>query len=399
MRIETPRYTERFGAVRLNDVQKVLELDAGRGDGCAAQEGLAVQRIDEATLRDVEQRMAIVLPTKDEKLKLFEGVIGGIPHECLMILVSNSERERVDHFRMEWETLEQYCQFTRRHAIAVHQKDPTLGRALQAAGYPHVLDDDGLIRDGKAEGMIVGMLLAKLAGKDYVGFIDADNYFPGSVWEYVRSYAAGLSMANSPYSMVRILWRYKPKLSTHGFYFKKWGRVSQTTNRVMNALVSINTGFETDVVKTGNAGEHAMSIRLAEILPYAAGFAVEPQELLSIFEAYGGIHAAPDRDAARQGVQIVQLESRNPHLHEDKGQNHLLEMLMAGLGAVYHSSLSDDTVRDLIRDELDRQGALPRDHAPPCPTVMPPFGDADVEALNEALGECCHDIWISGRPK
>lgn len=399
MRIETPRYTERFGAVRLNDVQKVLELDAGRGDGCAAQEGLAVQRIDEATLRDVEQRMAIVLPTKDEKLKLFEGVIGGIPHECLMILVSNSERERVDRFRMEWETLEQYCQFTRRHAIAVHQKDPTLGRALQAAGYPHVLDDDGLIRDGKAEGMIVGMLLAKLAGKDYVGFIDADNYFPGSVWEYVRSYAAGLSMANSPYSMVRILWRYKPKLSTHGFYFKKWGRVSQTTNRVMNALVSINTGFETDVVKTGNAGEHAMSIRLAEILPYAAGFAVEPQELLSIFEAYGGIHAAPDRDAARQGVQIVQLESRNPHLHEDKGQNHLLEMLMAGLGAVYHSSLSDDTVRDLIRDELDRQGALPRDHAPPCPTVMPPFGDADVEALNEALGECCHDIWISGRPK
>ncbi len=29
MRIESPRYTERFGSVRINDVQKVLELVAG----------------------------------------------------------------------------------------------------------------------------------------------------------------------------------------------------------------------------------------------------------------------------------------------------------------------------------------------------------------------------------
>ena len=30
MRIELPRYTERFGSVRMHDVQKVLELDSGR---------------------------------------------------------------------------------------------------------------------------------------------------------------------------------------------------------------------------------------------------------------------------------------------------------------------------------------------------------------------------------
>jgi len=29
--------------------------------------------------------------------------------------------------------------------------------------------------------MIIGLLVAKAAGKEYVGFIDADNYFPGSV--------------------------------------------------------------------------------------------------------------------------------------------------------------------------------------------------------------------------
>jgi hypothetical protein len=30
VRIESPRYTERFGSVRINDVQKVLELYSGR---------------------------------------------------------------------------------------------------------------------------------------------------------------------------------------------------------------------------------------------------------------------------------------------------------------------------------------------------------------------------------
>ncbi|HXV46570.1 MAG TPA: mannosyl-3-phosphoglycerate synthase [Nitrososphaera sp.] len=30
-------------------------------------------------------------------------------------------------------------------------------------------------------GQVLGMLLAKMAGKEYVGFIDADNYVPGAV--------------------------------------------------------------------------------------------------------------------------------------------------------------------------------------------------------------------------
>lgn len=295
------------------------------------------------------------------------------------------QRERVDRFRMERETLEQYCRFTRRRAIAIHQKDPLLG-------------EEGLVRDGKAEGMIDGMLPAKMAGKDYVGFIDADNCFPGSVREYVRSYAAGLSTTTSPYTMVRILWRYKPKLSTHGFYFKMWGRVSQVTNRVMNALVSVNTGSETDVVKTGNAGEHAMSLQLAKILSYASGFAIEPQELISIFEAYGGVLAAPADGVHRPGVEIVQLDSRNPHLHEEKAHDHLLEMLTAGLGTIFHSALSDGTFRDLVREELDWQAALDPDDEPPQPVMIPPFGTADVDALCEPLSAQPEQVWITSQP-
>ncbi len=179
-----------------------------------------------------------------------------------------------------------------------------------------------------------------MAKKDYVGFIDADNYFPGAVWEYTKCYAAGFSMATSPYAMVRILWHYKPKISM-GMYFKKWGRASEITNKCLNSLISTKTGFESELIKTGNAGEHAMSIRLAEILPYASGFAVEPYELVAIFEGFGGVLPTVYKTAANHGIEIFQIETRNPHLHEEKGVEHVREVLTPGLSAIYHSPICE----------------------------------------------------------
>ena len=153
MRIESPRYTERFGSVRINDVQQVLELDSGRAKELLPHENIAVNKIEEDVIKDFEEKMAIVIPTKDEKLKLFEGVVSGVPHECLIIVVSNSQRKRVDRFRMERDTLNQYCHFTRREAMIIHQKDPVLANALAEAGYTDLLGEDGLVRDGKAEAM------------------------------------------------------------------------------------------------------------------------------------------------------------------------------------------------------------------------------------------------------
>ena len=111
MRIEAPRYTERFGAVRINEVQKVLELDSGRAREMSLHENIAVRKIEEDTLKDFEEKLAIVIPVRNEKLKLFEGVISGVPHECLTIVISNSDTEKVDRFRMEKDTLKQYCHF------------------------------------------------------------------------------------------------------------------------------------------------------------------------------------------------------------------------------------------------------------------------------------------------
>ncbi len=357
MYIESPRYTERFGSIRMNHVQRVISLDSGVKSELPPHGAMGVMKINEEIIKHFEDRMAIVIPVKDERLKLLEGVVSGVPHDCLVIVVSNSQREKVDRFRMEGDALNQLCRFTLRQVLIAHQKDPAIAEALAESGYNDLLGEDGLVRDGKSEAMVIGLLMAKAAEKEYVGFIDADNYFPGAVLEYVRNYAAGFSLAQSPYSMVRILWHYKPKISG-GIYFRKWGRVSEITNKYLNNLISSKTGFETEVVRTGNAGEHAMSMRLAEILPYASGYAVEPQELVAIFEDFGGILATKHIKVMEQGIDIFQIETRNPHLHEEKGDEHLHEMLLSAMSTIYHSPLCEKEVKQAVLTELVNQKVL-----------------------------------------
>jgi len=386
MYIESPRYTERFGSVRMNHVQRVVALDSGAKSELPPHGAMGVMKIDEETMKHFEDKMAIVIPIKNEKLKLFEGVISGIPHDCLAIAVSNSQIEKVDRFRMEGDALNQICRFTSRDALIVHQKDPAIAEALAEADYNDLLGEDGLVRDGKSEAMVIGLLLAMTAGKEYVGFVDADNYFPSAILEYVRNYAAGFSQAKSDYSMVRILWHYKPKISG-GVYFKKWGRVSEITNKYLNDLIFSKTGFETEVVRTGNAGEHAISMKLAEILPYASGYAVEPQELVSIFENFGGILPTKDRKVMEQGIDIFQIETRNPHLHEDKGDKHLKEMLLSALSTIYHSPLCEEELKEAILDALVHQGIIKEGEEPSPVHINAPPKKSNIKKFVSAIQE------------
>lgn len=388
MRIETQRYTERFGSVRLNEVQKVLELDSGRVEEPDSPKDIAVLKFDEEITRDFEDKMAIAIPVRNEKLKLFEGVISGVPHDCHLIVVSNSSRGRIDRFRMEKDALAQYCYFTRRAAIIIHQKDPILAKALSESGYTELLGDDGLLKNGKCEGMIAALLLAMLLKRSYIGFIDADNYFPGSVLEYVKCYAAGFGLATSPYCMVRILWRYKPKVSA-GMFFRRLGRVSEITNRYLNSLISSNTGFETEIIRTANAGEHAMSLQLAQLLTYASGYAVETQELLSIFEGFGGVLPMTRTKGLKSGVEIFQIETRNPHLHEERGRKHLeAEMLVPSLSVIYYSQLCHEDTRGKIINELVSQGILKhKKEEPPPPVIYRSPSDINMEKFAEVMSE------------
>lgn len=383
MRLEYPHRSERFGAIRIHGLQQVVELDSGARDDSLPVESEhgAVQYVSSQDLSDIEKRMAVVVPCKDEKRKVIDGVLSGIPHDCLIILVSNSVREPVDRFEMECRTVDHYCRIAERSAVLVHQRNPALARAFREAGYAEILDEDGLIRHGKGEGMMIGMLLAKLAGRDYVGYVDADNYVPGAVHEYVKAYGSGLHLAESPYSMVRISWMSKPKIQEGRLFFNRWGRTSQVTNEYLNLLLAEYSGFGTDIIKTGNAGENALTVELGMAMHMASGFAVEPHQYIDLFEQFGGVVPSPNPEILKEGVDIYQIETRNPHFHENKGADHVQEMRLQALNVLYHSPVCLDSVRKEIKRFLRKQEVISRGEQPPQERVYSPLNSVDLAAF------------------
>jgi mannosyl-3-phosphoglycerate synthase len=387
MRIEYPHRHERFGAVRIHDLTQVIELDSGL-EGQPEElmvQGRLVNHVPPAGLNEVERRMAIVVPTKNERRKVIEGVLSGIPHDCLIVMVSASDREPIDRYELERHLLERFCHAAERPAVLVHQDDPGLGAALAAGGMEELVDDNGITRRGKGEAMIVGMLLADLARKDHVGFVDADNYVPGAVHEYVKAFAAGLRLAPTPYAMVRISWQSKPKIEGTRLVFNKWGRTSQVTNRFLNLVLSTYTGFGTDIVATGNAGEHAMTMELARRLRFAGGFAVEPFELVDLFEQFGGAAPSPHPEVAKSIVDVFQVETRNPHFHEDKGSDHVDDMRLQALYILHRAPICPPEVRTEIESFLAEVGA-PTSEGRMEP-VYRPFEEADLDAFARVLTE------------
>jgi mannosyl-3-phosphoglycerate synthase len=394
MRIERKKQVEHLGAVRIHEVRRLLELDSGSKTPAELKEQAGPQRIDRDVINTIQGKMAIVLPVKNEDTKVFEGVLSGVPHNCQILVVSNSQRGEVDNFKKEREALELFCNTTRRSALIVHQKDPQLAGALADSGYAELLDEEGLVRNGKAEGMILGILFALLQGKEYVGFIDTDNYVPGAVWEYAQHYAIGFNIAESPYAIVRILWRYKPKISGE-LYFKKWGRVSEITNRYINNFISTKGKFETDIIKTANAGEHAMSLQLATRLTYATGYGVETQELMSIFEQYGGLIPITDKDISEKGVDIIQTETINPHIHEERGEEHLIQdMLMPSLSVIYHNKLCDERTKQVIVKQLVESECMRPDEEVKKLRMIPPPGTIDIQKFAGGIEENLKNYFV-----
>ena len=381
MLLEAPVYKELFGAVEIYEVQKVIKLDSETKDVGT----FTVRNVPREDIYRILEDIAIVVPMKDEKLQLVDGVLKAIPHQCPIIIVSNSKREGPNLFKQEVDLVKHFYNLTRSRIIMVHQKDPGLAEAFKKVGYTHILEGDS-VRSGKGEGMLIGLLLAKAIGAKYVGFVDADNYIPGSVNEYVKDYAAGFLMSESDYSMVRLSWRHKPKVTTKGLYFKKWGRVSEITNRYMNALFGVATNFETNIIATGNSGEHAMSIKLAEVMPFATGYAIEPYELVYLFETFGRWGVGRE-DIYDQGVEVFQIETLNPHLHEDKGKEHVREMILSSLGTIYHSELATEGLKERILNELRIHGLLKENEEPPRPKVMPPVEGIDVGEWMKTLDD------------
>lgn len=390
MKLDLPRYTERFGSISLHGVQRVFELDSGMEKGKKVSEHIVA--IGNEQISEIESKMAIVIPIRNERLKLLEGVLSGIPHNCMTIILSNSPRQPVDRYKLEKESLEQFNRFANKNALILHQRDEGVAETLRDVGYTDLLGADNLVRNGKAEGMVLGMLLAKMGGKDYVGFIDGDNYVPGAVNEYVKIFSAGIAMSNTPYKMIRVSWIYKPKISESGIYFSKWGRVSEITNYFLNSLISYYTGFETEVVRTGNSGEHCISLKLAELMSFSSGFSVETYEIVDLLEEFGGILPTDYQDAMDKGVEVMQVETRNPHFHEEKGDAHLKEMINGSLGCIYHSKICHPKLQEKIIEELRNKSTIEEGGEPPVLEKIKPFKDIDIKTFEEKLHEKANSL-------
>jgi mannosyl-3-phosphoglycerate synthase len=386
MRLEYPNRTERFGAVRIRGLQRVIEIDSGpcpmedAGSELGSSQCVPADRIQE-----IEKDLVVVVPCMNETTKVIEGVLSGIPHECLIVLVSNSTRAPVDQYAEEVEALEQFCRVSQRAAVAVHQRDPGLAAAVKAAGMPELVGDDGLVRNGKGEAMLVGTAIAALSERRYIGYVDADNYVPGAVTEYCKAYAAGLHLAASPFSMVRISWGSKPKLRDGRMFFSRWGRSSSVVNQFLNRLLGDHSGFGTEVIATGNAGEHALSVDLALRMRMAGGFAIEPFQFIDLFEQFGGLLDTEHTDVLANSVQVVQIESRNPHFHDDKGTDHVQKMRTQALNVLFHSPVCPASVREEIQEFLVAEGAIEQGGQPPTERIYPPLTTMALDIFYDEL--------------
>jgi len=468
MRLAISSNSASVGNVDIHETFRVIELDAGQSVETTKSTGFNGRSdsipFSREDLSAIEAQLAIVVPCKDESVSILDGVLHGIPRDCLIILVSNSEKE---NFAAECNLLSDFCTDAHRSGIACHQHDPGFAEAFFAGGLPeivHMVNGQRQIRNGKGEAMMIGTTLAKLAGKKYVGFIDADNLVAGAVHEYCKVYAAGLHYAlhctgaggrpdpdnATPHCMVRIKWNSKPKVKDGIIVFEKLGRSSRVVNQWMNRLLTTLLGDESEgklqLIETGNAGEHAMSITLALDLKFATGYAVEPFQYIDAWERLGrrkfgdpesrlaqqsydydflandAAYTSSDESIAsspasvspistpatshppslmpalpEHEIRILQVETRNPHFHDtSKGADHISAMQAGGLSTIYHSKLTPQDLKDDLRqhfkDNLSDVKGVAEDGTPEAPRCYPSMSSLDfkvfhakVKARNETM--------------
>lgn len=387
MRIGLPTNSERYGSNLFYSVQKVYELDGGLDmDTEFSSPFHVIRQISLSALNQIEKEMAIVIPIKNEKLRLLEGVLSGIPNACFPIVLSNSQRAPTDRFGMECSLLDNFCHSAKKKYAVFHQRSPELADLFRSGGYEHILDEEGLVRNGKAEGMIAGLLIGKLLGKKYIGFIDSDNYFPGAVLEYVRLFSAGFSQAKTDFSMVRVQWHSKPKIVENEMFFARLGRVTRITNQYLNQLLGLLSGFETDIILTGNAGEHAMTMELAMRMGFSAGFSIETNHLINLLENYGGTIPSSFPEVMTHGTELFQIQSRNPHFHDfTKGNDHLNEMIEGSLAVIYYSSICPPSLRKQILEELVRLKIKKKKQEPTRPRQYPALQEMDFQKVAKKM--------------
>ena len=200
-------------------------------------------------------------------------------------------------------------------------------------------------------------------------------------------YAAGFAISESRFSMVRIAWYSKPEIAKDHLYFTKQGRSSIVTNKYLNKIISYYTGFETEIIRTGNAGEHALSTELAMVLGYSSGYSIEPYHYINLMENFGGLDTAPFKSVMKDFVEVFQINSRNPHFHQKKGAKHIRNMIKNSLKVMYHSSICPEPIRKEIINELTERKAIEAGEELDKGVYYPPLSGLDFRVMESKLPE------------
>jgi len=130
---------------------------------------------------------------------------------------------------------------------------------------------------------------------------------------------------------------------------------------------------------------HQYEVMGLEEFAHRRGFAVEPFEYLDLFEQFGGVLDSPHPEVLARSVPVVQIETRNPHFHENKGEDHVQGMRTQALNVLYHSPVAPASLREAIRDFMVTEGALAPEEEPPRERIYPPVGSMALDLLFDTL--------------
>jgi mannosyl-3-phosphoglycerate synthase len=121
---------------------------------------------------------------------------------------------------------------------------------------------------------------------------------------------------------------------------------------------------------------------------------VESQELISLFENFGGILPTEESKVIEQGIDILQIETRNPHLHEERGNQHLNQILLSSMSTIYHSPLCDKEVKQAILGELVNQGILKNGESPSPVRINSPLNKVKVSKFVNVIRRDFHKYHV-----
>jgi mannosyl-3-phosphoglycerate synthase len=277
---------------------------------------------------------AFLVCHKSEPLETLVAVLRYLPAESPVVVVTNCpEPQQAPLF----EALPAHL--GRRPATyLVHQKDPRLAQFFRHCGVSRILGSDGLIRDGKGEGMYIGALVAVLLRTPgWVVYYDADNHAPSALLEYTLAMArlfmaerrAWLSAQNPPtfpaLHNVRVCWASKPTYDGQVFAPQPGvvGRCTRVIAPLCDTLLRARWPGTDQTLMTPNAGEQGMTVDTVRRLRYSSGYSIETFQLLQLLFSAG-------RGAPRPHLQ--QYLSASPHFHQKKDEAHVRGMIAASLG-------------------------------------------------------------------